>query len=205
MKRLKADGVGLEKDPISINDEEQLWAKQLLGESSPHVLLDTIVFMCGMYFALRSRKEHRDLKFDLIKVLLIDGKKCIQYTENCYKNNPGGLKHQKIEPKVVTHYENISDPLRCFVKLLEVYYSRCPPPEQRKTDLFYLTPIAKPKGTFWFSAIPVGQNTSKTVSRLRKAAGIEGYKTNYSLRVTTATQLFQAGIDEQVIMNRTGH
>ena len=48
MKRLKADGVGLEKrrvDPISINDEEQLWAEQLLGGSSPHVLLDTMVFV----------------------------------------------------------------------------------------------------------------------------------------------------------------
>ena len=104
MKRLKADGVGLEKrrvDPISINDEEQL-----LGGSSPHVLLDTMAFMCGMYFALRSGQEHRDLQFNKIEILTIDGKKCIQYTENYSKNNPGGLKHRKIEPKVVTHYEN---------------------------------------------------------------------------------------------------
>ena len=36
-------------------------------------------------------------------------------------------------------------------------------------------------------------------------AGITGFKTNHSLRVTTATRLFQAGVDEQLIMKRTGH
>ena len=38
-----------------------------------------------------------------------------------------------------------------------------------------------------------------------KAAGISGYKTNHSLRATTATRLFQAGVDEQLIMEKTGH
>ncbi len=44
-----------------------------------------------------------------------------------------------------------------------------------------------------------------TVSRLCKSAGIGGYKTNHSLRVTAATRLYQAGVDEQLIMKRTGH
>lgn len=34
---------------------------------------------------------------------------------------------------------------------------------------------------------------------------IEGYKTNHSLKATAATRLFQAGIDEQLIMEKTGH
>ena len=54
--------------------------------------------------------------------------------------------------------------------------------------------------------MPVGHNTlSKTVHRLCNMAGINGYKTNHSLRVTTATRLFQSGVDEQLIMARTGH
>ena len=57
-----------------------------------------------------------------------------------------------------------------------------------------------------FSPRPIGHwSLDNTVSRLCKSAGIEGYKTNHSLRVTTATRLFQAGIDEQLIMERTGH
>ena len=35
--------------------------------------------------------------------------------------------------------------------------------------------------------------------------GIGGYKTNHPLRVTAATRLYQAWVDEQLIMKRTGH
>ena len=43
------------------------------------------------------------------------------------------------------------------------------------------------------------------MKRLCEQAGIKGYKTNHSLRVTAATRLFQSGMDEQLIMERTGH
>ncbi len=36
-------------------------------------------------------------------------------------------------------------------------------------------------------------------------AGISGYKTNHSLRATTATRLYLNGVDEQLVMERTGH
>ena len=56
------------------------------------------------------------------------------------------------------------------------------------------------------SDTPVGHNTlSKTVKRLCASAGISGFKTNHLLRVTNATRLFQSGVDEQLIMARTGH
>ena len=38
-----------------------------------------------------------------------------------------------------------------------------------------------------------------------KDAGIEGFHTNHSLRATTATRLYSAGADEQLIMELTGH
>ena len=37
------------------------------------------------------------------------------------------------------------------------------------------------------------------------AAGISGFKTNHSLRVTAATRLYQSGVDEQLVMERMGH
>ncbi|XP_046554044.1 uncharacterized protein LOC124263442 [Haliotis rubra] len=36
-------------------------------------------------------------------------------------------------------------------------------------------------------------------------AGFKGFFTNHSLRATTATRLYESGIDEQLIAERTGH
>ena len=79
-------------------------------------------------------------------------------------------------------------------------------PAQRKSSAFYLIPLKKPKLDAWFAQSPVGHNTlDRTVKRLCVAAGIPGFKTNHSLRVTNATQLFQSGVDEQLVMGSTGH
>ena len=43
------------------------------------------------------------------------------------------------------------------------------------------------------------------VKRLCAAAGLQGHFSNHSLCATAATRLFEAGVDEQLIMQRTGH
>ena len=63
MKRLKAapgtQSPPKREEPISGAEEEILWSKGLLGSHSPQSLIDTVVFMAGLYFALRSGEEHR--------------------------------------------------------------------------------------------------------------------------------------------------
>ena len=60
--------------------------------------------------------------------------------------------------------------------------------------------------TMWYSNRVVGCNTlGNTVKQLCKLAGIQGRKINHSLRCTAATRLFHQGIDEQLIMDITGH
>ena len=46
--------------------EEAMWREGALGDSTPSVLLDTLVFMFGVHFALRSGAEHRQLRPDMI-------------------------------------------------------------------------------------------------------------------------------------------
>ena len=125
------------------------------------------------------------------------------YREDVSKNNAGGLKHRKIQPKSVIHYAN-ADPTRCFVRLYKLYCSKCP--QDRPENAFYLTPRSEPTDECWYSREPVGHNPlGLTVKRLCESAGISGYKTNHSLRVTFATRLFRSGVYKQIIMNVTGH
>ncbi len=208
MKRLRSLGLGTKKkraEPITVDEEATLWNLQLLGSHTPKVLLDTMVFMCGMYFALRSGQEHRDLQLSQIELVQpSSGSPHLVYTENTSKNNKGGMAQRKLEAKQVIHHANLNNPSRCFVSLFQLYCQHCPP--DRKNDAFYLTPLRNPKGPVWYSSVPVGHNTlGQTVKSLCKAAGIDGFKTNHSLRVTTATRLFECGADEQLIMARTGH
>ena len=56
--------------------------------------------------------------------------------------------------------------------------------------------MSNPKSDVWFKNQPIGVHTlANTVKRLCEKGGISGYKTNHSLRVTTATRLYQNGAD----------
>ena len=110
--------------PIDLQFAEILWEKGLLGDATPQTLLDTIVFMNGLYFALRSGSEHRTLRFfpPQIEVVEREGEHpYLQYTEDTSKNHPGGLKGRKVKLKVVRHHANTENPDRCFVRLFKLY------------------------------------------------------------------------------------
>ena len=52
----------------------------------------------------------------------------------------------------------------------------------------------------------MGHNTlQNTVSRLYNLAGLQGFYTNHSLWATAAMRLYNSGVDEQLVMETTGH
>ena len=84
------------------------------------------------------------------------------------------------------------------------YRALCP--IDRPNNAFYLIPLTKPSDTCWFSRVPLGCNKlSNAVASMCKLAGIQGFKTNHSLWATAATCLYSSGINEQLVMERTGH
>ena len=71
MKRLCSVGLGAKRrqaEPIPVSEENVPRKKGLLGCTTPRVLVDTMVFLCGLYFALGSSQEHRSLTFDQLEL-----------------------------------------------------------------------------------------------------------------------------------------
>ncbi|XP_041355536.1 zinc finger MYM-type protein 2-like [Gigantopelta aegis] len=130
MKEIARKGIGISKRQAQIISEEQediLWRKQFLGEDTPRQILDTLVYLIGLNFTLRTGDEHRFLRVgsasqsDLL--VCSNGEKSLKYTEDISKTNQGGLKHRKLERKSVTVSENHDFPERCLVRLFEKYIS----------------------------------------------------------------------------------
>ena len=165
------------------------------------------MFYSGLHFALWSGKEHRQLRWSPWQIQLVEtpGKSSyVIYREDVFKNHPGGLKGRNVKPKVVYHHQNTVNPQHCFIHLLKKYLSLCP--SDAPADAFYLQPSRTPSQTFWFSQRLLGYHpVSSTVARICKSAGIEGYKTNHLLRATSTNRLYQSGVDEQLVMERSGH
>ena len=123
MKQLQSKGLGSTKrqaEVLTEDDEEKLWREGLLGDSTPQQLLDTIIFYDGLYFALRSGREHRQLRQHPCQIQIVESqgeRSHLKYTENMSKNRPGGIKGRKMKPKVVIHHSNSDNPERCLVRL----------------------------------------------------------------------------------------
>ena len=120
MNRLQSSA---KKHAGKVLTEDLLWAKGLLGGETPKMLLDTVVYYIGLYFALRSGREHRLLKHSPCQVEVVkkSGERpYLLYHEDrdTSRNHPSGCKTM---PKVVVCYSNTQNPERCFVALFKKY------------------------------------------------------------------------------------
>ena len=71
---------------LTYDDEEKIG---VLGDSSPKQLLETIIYMCGQYFAIQSETEHQNLQDgDIVSDL---GRLLMSSIESSSKNNSRGL------------------------------------------------------------------------------------------------------------------
>ena len=195
VKRLQSTGIGSKQkqaepltgigskqkqaEPLTDKDVELLWEKNLLGDSTPQSLLDTYVFFNGLCFALRSGKEHHQLRHNPAQIKVVENpneRPHLIYTEDISKNRPGGIKGRQQKPKIVIHHANLEQP-KCYFVRLKLYNSLCP--KDCSADSLYLQPLSQPRADFWYSKQPYGHNhLAGTVARLCKKAGISGYKTN---------------------------
>ena len=100
MKNSAKSGIGLttkQAEPITSEQENELWEKGVLGLQNPQSLQNALFFMVGMHFALRGGKSHRELTIDNFSIKCDQqGNKFLLYVEGVSKTRQGGLKDIKV-------------------------------------------------------------------------------------------------------------
>lgn len=208
---LHREGVGVNRksaEVITIEHENIFWEKQLLGYETPKALQRAVFFAVGLNFVLRGVQEHHDLTpQQLIRyppdTSVYSEDVYYQYTEYISKNNLHRFKDINSTNKSCRVYAQ-PDSDKCAVRLIDFYISKLPdnPPA------FYLRPLGKvPTGNRpWFCRSRVGINKLKTfVPEISAECGIDVHYTNHSLRATAVTRMYNAGVPEALIAEKSGH
>lgn len=201
MKQLTTSGVGSVKkqaQPLTSDQEHRLWQCGLFSIETADGMLNAVFWYNCKCFGLRGGDEHRDL----VVQQYIDSDttgRFLRFVGRSAKNFQGGLQHKKVTNKDLKIYASPPLKERCVVDLFSTYLSLIP-----RSGPFYRRPIkgAKPPR---FSKQVVGKNKLSTIVKdFCKRAEFKGNYTNHSGKVTCATELFQSGMDEQLIMRQTG-
>ena len=211
MKERHSMGLGVRKSSeyITKNQEDLLYSSGQLGLDSPQQLLNNVIYLLGVYLALRGGVEHANLRRPGCNSQLSfekdsHGIECIVYREDpLQKTNQGGLKC-KGKNKVVWVYpvegENAKDPVFVFKKYCSLL------PQNRSCSNLYVRPRKHPIPNCWYCDQAYGVNKVKsTVKEICKNAGLVGKFTNHSLRATCATRTFEHNVPEQIIKETTSH
>ena len=113
MKESASAGIELTRkqgEVTTLKEEEQLWEKGVIGDSQPQQLLDILVYLFGIHFALRGGNEHRRLRAVNSQIIKgVDqetGLQYLEYREDVSKRNAGENKDRKLKRKATRAYEN---------------------------------------------------------------------------------------------------
>ena len=147
----KAMGKVKHCSPITNNMEDKMWREGVLGEDNREKLLETVLFLIGINFALRGGDEHKCLRrpgcdSQISVEVDSDGVDCLVFRDDPYsKTNQGGLTTPLKDPKVVYCYKN-ADPNRCLFHLFNKYMSKSTVPCVGRSQRSSITGDQQPYG-----------------------------------------------------------
>ncbi len=132
-------------EPFSMSDEEKMWKDNVLGESNPEQLLNTVIYLLGVHLSLCADDEHKALKtgyFSQIKVKFDEHVNAhfLEYQEVHSKNHQG-LNDIHCKPKIVKAYANLVNPAHCVVRLFKKYLGLRPSHDLKCSHDLYLHPL----------------------------------------------------------------
>ena len=197
MKDLTSRGIGVQKkqaSALSLKEEEIIWSKRIFGDDSAQSLSFTVYYYNCKLFGLRGRDEHRSL--DCSQFEVSQGK--IAFYGRTSKTYKGDLSNLNSKAKIIEHFDsekfNISF---YYAEYLQLIGNDGP---------FYRKPLDNLMDQLRYSKQVIGvNNLSKYIPRICALAEISGNFTSHSGKVSLATQLYDKGVPEKLIQERTGH
>ena len=211
-RQLRENGRGKRPNaakPLTLQEEEMLWEKGKLGNSSPQALINTMWWwLLTQHFGLRGRQEHHTMAVEDFEFGEDDnGIAYVSFRENPTKTRQVGLhitRRQQL-PKMFATGEK-----RCPISLFKEYLNRRPV-SLRTNGPFYLAPLSKttPNNDIWFKAQNLGVHSidkiMKTMIADTPLASSSKRLTNHSARKTVVKKLRLNNVERSSIMNVTGH
>nr|XP_034336669.1 uncharacterized protein LOC117692546 [Crassostrea gigas] len=203
MKSLIELGIGCttkQADPILPEDEAKLWDVGVFGKKNAEQLQKTIFFYACKIFGLRGCDEHHNLECEQFTIGSDKLGKFIQFTGRKTKTYKGGLGQLNVCNKTIKHHCQSGE--RCIADFFDLYLDSL-----GRQGTFYRRPLpATSDVPIRYGNQAVGINKLKSFMRvICTEGGLQGNYSNHSGKRTCATQLYLSGVEEQQIMNRTGH
>ena len=203
---LHRQGIGATRKnaPIISREHEVLfWEKGLLGYDSPKSLQRAVFFCVGLHFVLRGVDEQHSLTLEqIVRYPVYSSDVYYEYTEYISKNSQHRFKDINSRNKHVRVFAT-PESAQCVVRLLDTYIGRLP----ESTGAFYLRPLSSaPSVGPWYAHSRMGVNTLKKVlPDLCNEACLNVHYTNHSLRATAITRMYEGGVSENIISEKSGH
>ena len=124
-------------EPLTMEEERQLWETGKLGASTPTSLLHTVWFLNTQHFGLRGRQEHVDMTMENFTSLKDqNGTEYIIFYEDLTKTRQRGLNpiRRKTKPKMYATGDSM-----CPVYHFNLFKSKRPQ-DMKESGRFYLKP-----------------------------------------------------------------
>jgi hypothetical protein len=187
------------KPCIEKGDLEKLGKYFSSWNNNPQVLVEALWFNLCYFFGRRGREGWTEMTKDTFEVKCdSEGHKFVSMKKTeVTKNHQGG--HKQID-------QDYCD-IRMYgqgVDIYEFYISKA----NSECHRLFQTPnhYSCNAVTNWFRKEPMGKNTlSKIMQRISQNAGLSKSYTCHSVRATTISTLFRAGVSTQEIMSITKH
>ncbi|KAJ3648659.1 hypothetical protein Zmor_020447 [Zophobas morio] len=151
-------------------EENHLWDTKQLGDCSPQVLINTLIYIFTKTCYLTSVQNHLGLSLKQVNQELTSGYKCGRPPNSiivacCFRYGPSCL-----YKNTYILQSNQDNPSRCPIRLCQLYVDKCPSVVKLYEQVFYLQPMenCRPENGLWFKVATLPQETiQRTLNLIR--------------------------------------